>query len=376
MTLTATILIVDDNVETLRMMQLVLRRLGYRVLLARDGYQALTIAKRDLPDLVLLDVMMPDIDGLEVTRRLRADPATADMLIVMFSAKSGLEYELEGYKAGADDYLTKTATPGELAARVNKALSRARKAPRGRSIGVLAAKGGVGVSTVALNLGVITRQQTQEEIIVADFRPGQGTIGLVLGYEHPPGLNRLLTLESSVITPREVEQVLMRHGSGTRLLLSSHQPRDAKHIAAVPAAEAVARTLPQLARYSFLDLGSGLTPMSSHLIGACDLLLVVVEPVPSTVVHSRALHKDLLEIGVMPDRVLFILVNRGGSSLQMSRLQVEEELGCVLAGVITPAAELAYQAAMRSVPMITMQPEGITTELYTKLSATVIDQLN
>ena len=97
MTLTATILIVDDDVETLRMMQLVLRRLGYRVLLARDGYQALTIAKRDLPDLVLLDVMMPDIDGLEVTRRLRADPATADMLIVMFSAKSGLEYELEGY---------------------------------------------------------------------------------------------------------------------------------------------------------------------------------------------------------------------------------------------------------------------------------------
>jgi DNA-binding response OmpR family regulator len=105
------ILIVDDDLDTLRLVGLMLQRQGYEIVAANSGEQAVTMAQGENPELILLDVMMPDMDGVEVTRRLRAEPSTRDIPIIMFTAKTQVEDKILGFEAGADDYLTKPTQP-------------------------------------------------------------------------------------------------------------------------------------------------------------------------------------------------------------------------------------------------------------------------
>ena len=117
------ILIIDDDVDTLRLVGLMLERKGYDIRTASNGAQALVSAKAEHPDLIVLDIMMPDMDGFEVTRRLRADPTTAGIPIAMFTAKGQLEDKVAGYDAGVDEYLTKPIERDELISTIRKQLA-------------------------------------------------------------------------------------------------------------------------------------------------------------------------------------------------------------------------------------------------------------
>lgn len=123
----AKLLIVDDDMDTLRLVGLMLERQGYEVLASTGGRQALVLAESERPHLILLDVMMPDVNGLDVLRQLRANEITADIPVILFTAQSQLEDKLVGFDVGADDYLTKPVRPRELLAHVKSVLSRALK---------------------------------------------------------------------------------------------------------------------------------------------------------------------------------------------------------------------------------------------------------
>ncbi len=122
--MTDRVLIVDDDVDTLRMVGLMLQRQGYEISSASNGEQGLAKAFDEKPDVILLDIMMPDIDGYEVTRRLRKNPLTKSTPILMFSAKTQLDDKVSGYEAGADDYLTKPTVPAELHSHIQALLAR------------------------------------------------------------------------------------------------------------------------------------------------------------------------------------------------------------------------------------------------------------
>jgi CheY-like chemotaxis protein len=114
------ILIVDDQVEVRELVQVTLEIGDYQILSAENGQQAIDIAKAEHPDIILLDIMMPgsDVDGIEACRRLKADPATADITIVMLSAKGQENDITTGKIAGADDYFTKPFSPIALIEKV------------------------------------------------------------------------------------------------------------------------------------------------------------------------------------------------------------------------------------------------------------------
>ena len=115
------VLVVDDDVKTVELVKLYLNRDGYRVLTAYDGVEALRLAREGHPDLIVLDLMLPGIDGLEVCRTLRAE---SDVPIIMLTAKTTEQDRLTGLDLGADDYVTKPFSPKELAARVRAVLRR------------------------------------------------------------------------------------------------------------------------------------------------------------------------------------------------------------------------------------------------------------
>jgi len=118
------VLAADDDEDILELVAFRLERSGYTVLRATDGEEALRLALEAKPDLAVLDVMMPKLDGYELTRRLRADDATRRMPIILLTARSQDADVQAGFDAGADDYLRKPFSPQELRARVQAILGR------------------------------------------------------------------------------------------------------------------------------------------------------------------------------------------------------------------------------------------------------------
>jgi DNA-binding response OmpR family regulator len=118
------VLAADDDEDILELIAFRLEHSGYTVLQARDGEEALDLARTSRPDLAVLDVMMPKIDGFEVTRRLREDDSTTRIPIILLTARTQEADVQRGFDAGADDYIRKPFSPQELGARVQAILGR------------------------------------------------------------------------------------------------------------------------------------------------------------------------------------------------------------------------------------------------------------
>jgi DNA-binding response OmpR family regulator len=123
------ILVVDDDRDVAQSIELALRRHEFRVTLAYSGVEALKTLHRYRPDLVILDVMMPGMSGLEVCRRMRIDPNLADLPVIFLTARGQARDRIEGFKAGADDYIGKPFILEELLLRVRAILRRVDKMP-------------------------------------------------------------------------------------------------------------------------------------------------------------------------------------------------------------------------------------------------------
>lgn len=121
-----TILIVDDDRKLLKMLRRTLTYEGFHVVTATDGHEALTQVEAHRPDVIVLDWLMPGLDGIEVTERLRA--AHDETMILMLTARDGIEDRVEGLESGADDYLVKPFAPAELLARIHALLRRSAAA--------------------------------------------------------------------------------------------------------------------------------------------------------------------------------------------------------------------------------------------------------
>ena len=122
----AKILVAEDEKQIAEMIAFKLTNGGHKVIWAQDGEQAVTLATRELPDLILLDVMMPGLNGLEVLRRLKGDSALRSVPVIMVTAKGHERDVLNGLRGGAADYVVKPFSLKELAARVELALAKDR----------------------------------------------------------------------------------------------------------------------------------------------------------------------------------------------------------------------------------------------------------
>ena len=125
----ALILVVDDDVDVAKTIELNLTQGGYQVVIANNGSEALQNAQLERPELVLLDIAMPEMDGIEVCRRLRASPVTASIPILFLTVSKDIKTKIDGFNAGADDYLVKPFDLQELNLRVRALLRRGANKP-------------------------------------------------------------------------------------------------------------------------------------------------------------------------------------------------------------------------------------------------------
>jgi DNA-binding response OmpR family regulator len=374
------ILIIDDDLETLRLVSMMLQRMEYAVVTAPNGAQGIQLVKEEQPDLVLLDIMMPDMDGYEVARRIRSNEETARLPILMFTAKSQIEDKVTAYEVGVDGYLTKPTHPKELAGQVRALLRRSKgvtgtsplvepPAPRAYICAVIGARGGLGVSTLALNTAITLHQKTNAAAVVIELHPGCGHWGYELGYEKLDGLANLLQMQPDAITADAVKNELIFHRSGVRLLLASHQIKDTSLTKAVPQIERVIQQLAYTHALILIDIGNNFFPGINKVLEKCNQALMVVDPNPITIAHTKSLLQDLspMDFG-KAKQVTLVLVNRQRTDLQLSRSEIQEQLAATIDLVISPAPELAYQAVLRHTPLVVMQPEGLIAQQYAQVA--------
>ena len=368
------ILIVDDDIDTLKLVGLMLERQGYSIAVASNGALGLNKAAAERPDLILLDVMMPDMDGYEVTRRLRSDPALAHIPIIMFTAKTMVDDKVAGFEAGVDDYLTKPTHPAELTAHVKAVLARAVQtrsvspAEKAKVLAVLGARGGVGTTTLAINLAVILKSHGQD-VVLAELNPGAGSMSYSLGLTGTHGLSTLLTRSLKDIHLRSVESELADHSTGIRVLLTASRPRETELEQAIPQLEAVVRNLATMCTLLVLDLGSGLRPHVVPLLNMSDRAVLIVEPVYPAATLARNLLDDLQQSGISRHKISLALMTRERTSMQLPWQQVESDLGIELAGLVSPAPEQAHQADQSGTPLVLLHADALVGDQLRKLGS-------
>ena len=378
------ILIIDDDADTLRLVGLMLQRQGYDISAASNGTQGLAKALEERPDLILLDVMMPDMDGYEVTRRLRKNPTTVAIPILMFTAKTQLDDKVTGFDVGADDYLTKPTHPAELQAHVRALLARVvqkdevktetvQTERRGYVIGVLSARGGLGVSSLASNLAAGLFSRGQSDVVLAELTPGQGSLGFDLGLPGQKGLTELLQGSVVEVTPEKVKSFIETHISGLKLFLASENPGDVTLTSQIQNYEAIVSRLSALANFVVLDLGDGLPAFVQKILPMCNEIIIVVEGVPGSIQHTRLLLDEIAKLQVDRNSISVVLNNRMRAESQMLLTQVQEKLGHSIAITLTPAPEAFLQAARMQTTAVISQPTNMTSQQFLKLADTIIE---
>ena len=366
----AKILIVDDDLQGLKLVGLMLQRRGYTIVAARGGEQGLAKAVSDAPDLIILDVMMPDLDGLEVCRRLRSQSATSQIPVIIFTARAQVGDKVDGFQSGADDYITKPIHPNDLAARVDAALQRSalrtgnvQSAATAQVIGFLGVRGGVGTTTLALNTAAaLATADGERRVILIDLQASAANVAVQLGLNAANDLTALVGLEPNDITPAAIGPCLIRHASGLQLLLAgADQPATAAALTATQLA-AVIGSVSQLAPVVVLDLGSTLDDLTLTALALCRRVVLALEPQRIAVVAAQNLAAQLERRGIPAARLSVALINHAPGAVMLDRRAIEAQLKLPIGVLLPPTPEVASQAADEASLIIHLQPGGLYAE--------------
>jgi len=360
------ILIVDDDPTLVEMLTFVLTRGGYDTVSALDGSRAIEILRQGGIDLVVLDIMLPDVDGYEICRRIRALPGVGQTPILMLSARTQVVHRLSGFESGADDYVPKPADPKEILARVRALLSRASRAKMVPPvIAMVGVKGGVGATTTAVNVALGLLGSRPHVLLMELGRcglSGAWQLGLTGGMT----LEELSATEGFRLSMAALQPCIQAHGSGLHYL--AVRPHALGSGSLRPALLGEAIELLQ-AQYDVvvIDLDSSSLVQSGEAVRQCTAVIPIAERDPLSMWHLDALHKWLAEArfdGKVPG---FVLVDQSAEPLREppSALASQARLG-VLA--VIPAAPAAmYQANALREPVVLADPDSEVSQAYVEL---------
>jgi pilus assembly protein CpaE len=350
------ILIVDDTPMNLKIVTAALIPGGYEIETAPNGRVALDRAALFQPDLIILDVMMPDIDGYEVCRRLRRMPAFTQRPILMLTANDTLEERVSGLEAGADDYMSKPFQPAELQARVRALLRRAAPAPvqplsaQSRTIALFSLRGGIGVSTLATNLAVGLAQIWGEPVALVDLALTSGQSALMLNLPMRTTWGDLGEQPLSDIDGDLLDQVLIAHDSGVRVLAAAARAEQRELITG----EMVSCVLNQLRQrypYVVLDLPHDFSDTSLAGLDSADQVFLLLAPEIASV-RAAACAIDVFEkLDYPADKVTLLLnttIEQGG----LARKDIETALHRPITQALPYASDLYLSALNRGVPPV------------------------
>ncbi|MBA4420082.1 MAG: hypothetical protein C0391_02935 [Anaerolinea sp.] len=373
------ILIVDDDLDTLRLVRLVLQKQGYEIVEASNGEQALDMVKTNTLDLILLDLMMPGMDGYEVAQRIRRNEIQTHIPILMFSAKSQVEDKVSGYAAGGDSYITKPTHPDELLAVVRNLLANSPNlkitpdSSKHKVIGILSVKGGIGTTTLALNTSIGLKKTRRVNVLLVELRPSLGSLAEDLGLPQDHVLENLLQPYVGSLNDAAIQSEIIPHTTGIKLLLCSSDPDAIIYQKDTAKIAEIVKILKRHNEYVILDIGMNVLSDLDTIIALCDQILLTIEPAANSLSRAKKLLEYLEARGFPQSRPLsIIIVNRIRSEMQLTMTNLQENLHSEINLAVSPVPEFAAQAWTKKIPMIELDPNSLTAQQYNQIAQAII----
>jgi pilus assembly protein CpaE len=360
------VLVVDDSALSLKMTCDTLSQAGYETISARNGLEALLHIDHVRPQLIILDVMMPEMDGYEVCRRLRRKADTVHLPIMMLTAQDTLEEKIMGFEAGADDYMIKPFQPTELLAHVKVLLRRAvplylespakeqagAQAPviQGKIIAVFSLRGGVGVSSLAANVASGLAQVWDMPAVLVDLALTAGHSALMLNLAPRHTWADLTQIPIEEIDADIIDSVLLPHSSKTLVLAAPRRPEHSELLTADKVSH-VLKLLNERYHYIVLDLPHDFSAITLAGLDAAHEIIVLLAPELASVLAVSSALDVFDNLGYKREHIRLVLnqtIQHNGLTTQV----IEDAIRRSLNLVIPFAPDIFVQAINLGAPPI------------------------
>jgi pilus assembly protein CpaE len=303
------IVLVDDDRVIQKMVGGFLERRGYQVRKASDGIEALQLIHESVPDMVITDVRMPELNGIELTSRLRGNHRTAGVPILMFSEMGAPPDALAGYAVGADDYLPKPFELAILEAKVQSLLRRsagaAARANRGRVILFAHAKGGVGTTCLAVNTAVLLAARSPRPVGLLDLDVEFGDSAVYLNLHPNQTLADLKPAPGTVVDEALFEGFVTESGS-VRLVVGADLPERAE-LVTLPAIQLAIDRLSATCQFVLIDAPASFSERTLTALDTSDMICLVTSASLPSLKATRRCSGLFEKLGVDQARVRLIL---------------------------------------------------------------------
>ena len=365
------ILFVDDEDQIRKLLSTYLGRQGYDVAIATDGYEALKAIRARAPALIITDVNMPNMNGFELTRRLRADHKTARIPVVMLSARKEADDVLTGYSEGADEYVAKPIEMSVLAAKIDVLLKRMRTTAGdmvkrgGRVILFAHGKGGAGTTTLAVNAAVALSETKLYRVSILDLNLEFGNAHMQLDLKPAKTLSYLAGLDPAQVDDVIFGQLMTQDRSGVQLVSGSDAPENAE-LVTVPLVQHGIDHLRSASDYVIVDTPATFTQQVLAAVDASDAIVIVAQP---HVASLRAAKDwlDVLDKLSYPKERCLLVVNRTSSSGleadQVTRFFNRKP------DLVVPHTPVFDEAADRGRPLVALRPDNSAAKVMRDLAA-------
>ena len=327
----AKILVVDDDPNVQRGLEYTLKNEGYDVVIASDGAEAFRLYGAESPDLILLDVMLPKLDGYQVAEKIRAEEAgSRHVPIIMLTAEREVEQKVRGLRSGADDYLIKPFHPAELLARIKSLLARfaprdalLARPPLGRIFAFYGAKGGVGTTTIAINAAIALHRELGRKVCLVDgnLQFGDHRVFLDLGLDRKSIVD---VVTAPTIDGDLIKSTLVKHDSGIDLLLAPPSPETAELVHPEHLPE-IAEILATMYDYVLIDIDKRLDDINLGVFEAATVVFVVMTADLSCLKNVRLILETMSHLGYPPAKTQLVL-NRSNAFTGISVKNAEGAL--------------------------------------------------
>ena len=327
------ILVVDDSEVVLKLVEWELKEAGYRVAVAHDGRTGLKMAIQAQPDLVILDVQMPEMDGYEVCRELRKTYTTTHIPIIMLTSLSNLTNMQAGYEAGADDYITKPFKPLELRMRVESLLRRATFGGEPSStrqqlcqiIAVFSLRGGAGCTSLATNLAVGLGEMWGSGPVLLDLALPAGACDMLLDLKPKFNLSSLAHYEISAFDEDLITAHLTPHASSVKLMGGLTNPADAE-LVTENLVSLVLNHVEKFSQYVVIDTSHDFSPATLAALDAATRIIIPITPDIISVRATRYVLNIFQSLGYPQDKIE-IVINWTFPQDGIERQAIERSLG-------------------------------------------------
>jgi pilus assembly protein CpaE len=358
------ILVIDDEPINHQLVGRALAPLQWDIHYAHDGKTGISNARALKPDIIITDVMMPDINGYEVTRILRREPQFAATPILVLTAQSGLEDKLKSFEVGADDHLTKPFDAAELVVRVTALLRRveAVRASRtevpmheqGRIIAVHSLRGGTGCSTLAVNLGIALFSLWREPAILLDLTMTAGQVALMLNMTLKRTWADIAHYTASDIDMDSLSSIIGGHESGIHFIAAPTFPSEAETLRS----ETLGASLQWIKRqyeYIVTDLPHDFGEISLQALDVADLVLMVASPEMASVRAVTAALDTYDKLGYSKEKIKLVLSATFPHS-SLKKEKIETALGMPAIATIPYVQDLFVDAINLGQPPVQSRP--------------------